>query len=106
MQLWAQWRDQEPVGRTIRPSGPIRLHTIDQGRLHLAPQPRWSSACNGSSGRKQGNVACRYVARIDDKVTLKLGPRYDMGGHLPSKGDGWEMVANGIDFGIWERVGA
>lgn len=48
-------------------------------------------------------AACRYVARIDDKLTLKLGPRYDMGCHLPPKDDGWEMAANGCDFAIWER---
>lgn len=44
-----------------------------------------------------------YVARIDNKLTLKLGPRYDMGSHVPSKDDGWAMVANGCDFAIWER---
>lgn len=50
--------------------------------------------------------ACRYVARIDDKITVKLGPRYDMGPHMPPKGDGWEMAASGCDFAIWERGSA
>jgi hypothetical protein len=39
-----------------------------------------------------------YVAVIDDRVTLKMGPRYDMGCHLPREAQGWKFVASGKDW--------
>ena len=46
----------------------------------------------------------RYVARINQNVVLKLGPRYDMGALLPRADQGWRMVASGIDYAVWEKV--
>ena len=43
-----------------------------------------------------------YVAVIDDKLTLKLGPRHDMPDHLVPK-DGWKVASAGCDYCIWER---
>ena len=43
-----------------------------------------------------------YVAVIDDKLTLKLGPRHDMPDHLLPK-DGWKVASAGSDYCIWER---
>ena len=43
-----------------------------------------------------------YVAVIDDKLTLKLGPRHDMPDHLVPK-DGWKVASAGSDYCIWER---
>nr|QKY15147.1 alpha-amylase (AMY) [Polytomella parva] len=44
-----------------------------------------------------------YVARIDNKITLKLGPRYDMGGYLPKADLGWKLATYGNDYAIWKR---
>jgi alpha-amylase len=44
-----------------------------------------------------------YIATIDDRVAVKLGPRMDMGYHKPRKEDGWTRVASGRDFAVWER---
>lgn len=44
-----------------------------------------------------------YVARCGGRVTLKLGPRYDMGGLVPKASDGWRMAAKGTDFAVWEK---
>lgn len=44
-----------------------------------------------------------YFAVVDGKVAIKLGPRYDMGKHLPRKEDGWIKVATGKDFAVWEK---
>ncbi|KAI7843850.1 hypothetical protein COHA_002401 [Chlorella ohadii] len=44
-----------------------------------------------------------YVARINGNVTLKLGPRYDMGNLVPRKEDGWALAAAGNDFAVWEK---
>lgn len=57
--------------------------------------------------RSEINICCAepdmYVANIDDKVILKMGPRYDMGPHLPDKGKGWHLAASGPDYAVWER---
>lgn len=44
-----------------------------------------------------------YVARVNDNVTVKLGPRYDMGSFAPRKEDGWALAASGKDFAVWEK---
>ncbi|KAK9918323.1 hypothetical protein WJX75_003181 [Coccomyxa subellipsoidea] len=45
-----------------------------------------------------------YVARINDNVTIKMGPRYDMGDLLPKEEEGWKFAVSGTDFGIWEKT--
>ncbi|EFN58641.1 hypothetical protein CHLNCDRAFT_29945 [Chlorella variabilis] len=45
-----------------------------------------------------------YVARCNGNVTIKMGPRYDMGGLVPKESDGWKMAAKGQDFAIWEKA--
>lgn len=52
------------------------------------------------------HAACRYVACIDDKVMVKLGPRYDMGGLVPRKEEGWAVCASGKDFAVWQKFDA
>ncbi len=44
-----------------------------------------------------------YVACINGNVTLKLGPRFDMGNLVPRKEDGWVLAAAGNDFAVWEK---
>jgi alpha-amylase len=44
-----------------------------------------------------------YVAIIDDKVTVKLGPRYDMGDVAPKQEEGWKRTLKGNDWAIWEK---
>lgn len=44
-----------------------------------------------------------YVAEIGEAITLKLGPRYDMGGLVPKESDGWRVATWGKDFCVWER---
>jgi len=65
--------------------------------------------------RKRHNIKCdspveikcaeddMYVAVTNGTVTIKCGPRCEMGEHLPDESDGWEMFASGKDFAIWER---
>ena len=45
-----------------------------------------------------------YVARCGGSLTIKLGPRYDMGGFVPKKEEGWKLAASGNDFAVWEKV--
>ena len=47
-----------------------------------------------------------YVARCNGNVTLKLGPRFDMGGLVPRKEEGWSLVQAGQDFAVWEKAAA
>ncbi len=37
------------------------------------------------------------------RLTLKLGPRYDMGAFVPKKEEGWVVCASGKDFAVWEK---
>jgi alpha-amylase len=41
-----------------------------------------------------------YVAVIDEKVIVKLGPRLDAGNVIPS---GFLVVAHGDNYCIWEK---
>ncbi|XP_073389220.1 alpha-amylase type B isozyme isoform X2 [Physcomitrium patens] len=43
-----------------------------------------------------------YVAKIDDCVILKIGPRYDMGHLTPNSGD-YKIGAVGKDYCVWEK---
>ena len=36
------------------------------------------------------------------RVMLKLGPRMDMGAHVPNDKE-WKIVTWGKDFAVWER---
>ena len=41
-----------------------------------------------------------YVARIDSKVIMKIGSRYDVSALLPA---GYQVVAHGNDYAVWEK---
>lgn len=43
-----------------------------------------------------------YVAKIDGKVMVKLGPRPDMGNLLPESG--WELYCSGQDWAVWRST--
>lgn len=45
-----------------------------------------------------------YVARVNDALVCKLGPRFDMGPLLPKASEGWKMVASGENWAVWERA--
>ncbi len=44
-----------------------------------------------------------YMACINDKVVLKLGPRHDIGDLCPKECEGWHFAMAGTDFCIWEK---
>ncbi|KAG1652648.1 hypothetical protein FOA52_009211 [Chlamydomonas sp. UWO 241] len=46
-----------------------------------------------------------YVARVGERLTVKLGPRIDIGDLKPKKEDGWVKAASGNDYAIWEKTG-
>ncbi|PNH09189.1 Alpha-amylase isozyme 3A [Tetrabaena socialis] len=46
-----------------------------------------------------------YVARVANSLTVKMGPRFDMGALLPQERDGWQFVMSGKDWAVWERSG-
>ena len=43
-----------------------------------------------------------YVAKIDDKVIVKIGSRYDVGNLIPSD---FHAVAHGNNYCVWEKGG-
>ena len=45
-----------------------------------------------------------YIAHIDDKVVVKLGPKGNMPDDLvPKESEGWKQAAYGKDFCVWEK---
>ncbi|KAH7314864.1 hypothetical protein KP509_21G024900 [Ceratopteris richardii] len=46
-----------------------------------------------------------YVANIDEKIIVKLGPRFDMGSLLPDSVN-WKLALSGVDFAVWESTKA
>ncbi|KAG2422982.1 hypothetical protein HXX76_015653 [Chlamydomonas incerta] len=45
-----------------------------------------------------------YVARVGGRVTVKLGPRYEIGDLLPKEAEGWKFVMSGKDWAVWEKT--
>ena len=43
-----------------------------------------------------------YMAMIDGKIIVKLGPRYDVGNLVPSN---FKIAASGKDYCVWEKQG-
>lgn len=44
-----------------------------------------------------------YVATIDDKIMVKLGPRFDMGDLVPKESEGWKVAQSGKDYAVWAK---
>ncbi|KAG2489176.1 hypothetical protein HYH03_012402 [Edaphochlamys debaryana] len=44
-----------------------------------------------------------YVARVGGTLTVKMGPRFEMGSLLPKEADGWRFALSGKDWAVWER---
>lgn len=45
-----------------------------------------------------------YVARIAHRLTVKLGPLFDMPEALVPKEPDWRLATAGRDYAVWERV--
>jgi alpha-amylase len=41
-----------------------------------------------------------YVAKIDDAIFMKIGPRYDVGNVVPSD---FHVATFGKDYAVWEK---
>lgn len=41
-----------------------------------------------------------YVASIDDKIIVKIGPKMDLGNLIPSN---FHVSTSGTDFAVWEK---
>ena len=97
-------------GKGSVPAGrPVRMHPTALGRF----APRVQVALRRRAGIRADSrleiLAAEpdmYVARVNGNVTLKLGPRFDMGGLVPRSEDGWQLAASGPDFAVWEKGGA
>ena len=45
-----------------------------------------------------------YVARIAHRLTVKLGPRFEMPSALLPREPDWRLATFGEDYAVWERV--
>ena len=46
-----------------------------------------------------------YVARVASRLTVKLGPRFEMPPELLPREPEWTLAACGEDWAVWERPG-
>ncbi|KAJ4701758.1 Alpha-amylase [Melia azedarach] len=46
------------------------------------------------------SAADLYVASIDDKIIMKIGPKMDLGNLIPSD---FQVAASGKDYAVWEK---
>ncbi|KAL5780265.1 hypothetical protein ACOSQ2_011002 [Xanthoceras sorbifolium] len=60
---------------------------------------------NGISTASRVNILAAesdlYVAAIDDKVIMKIGPKMDLGNLIPSN---FQVATSGNDYAVWEKV--
>ncbi|XP_010690299.1 alpha-amylase [Beta vulgaris subsp. vulgaris] len=64
---------------------------------------RLRNMINGSSGVNiMASDADLYVAMIDEKVIVKIGPRYNVGNLIPSN---FKISTSGKDYAVWEKQG-
>lgn len=45
-----------------------------------------------------------YLAKVDDKIILKMGPRYELGDLSPKEEEGWKLAASGNNYAVWENI--
>ena len=96
------WRRLHAAEPRPRPSTPTHLPSS----ACLPPQVSLRQRAGIQADSKLEILAAEhdmYVARINGNVTVKLGPRYDMGNLVPPKEEGWAMAASGKDFAVWEK---
>lgn len=59
---------------------------------------------NGINTKSTVNIlaseADLYMARIDDKIIMKIGPKLDLGNLVPSN---FQVAASGKDYAVWEK---
>ena len=41
-----------------------------------------------------------YVAMVDDKIIVKIGPKLDLGNLIPSN---FQVATSGNDYAVWEK---
>ena len=44
-----------------------------------------------------------YLAKVGEKLMVKLGPRFDLGELNPSESDGWKAGASGNNWCVWVK---
>jgi alpha-amylase len=64
---------------------------------------------NGINSRSKLDIklahADIYVAHVDDKLVVKLGPKHDMPAELvPNEHEGWKVAAAGPNYCVWEKT--
>jgi alpha-amylase len=82
-------------------------HYFDWGLKEQLDQMVQIRQRNGIDAGAKLEIFCAdadlYMACINDKVVLKLGPRHDIGDLCPKECEGWHFAMAGTDFCIWEK---
>ncbi|GAB4852143.1 hypothetical protein Ancab_016333 [Ancistrocladus abbreviatus] len=80
-------------------------HFFDWGLMKeiedLAAVRRRNAISESSTVNIMASEADVYVAMVDQKIVVKIGPRYDVGSVIPPK---FKVAACGKDYSVWERT--
>uniref|UniRef100_A0ACD5Y7X5 Uncharacterized protein n=1 Tax=Avena sativa TaxID=4498 RepID=A0ACD5Y7X5_AVESA len=74
--------------------------TSSAGAISLVSIRTWRGIHKESELRIMEADADLYLAEIDGKVIVKLGPRFDVEHLIP---EGFEVVAHGDGYAVWEK---
>ncbi|GAB4852146.1 hypothetical protein Ancab_016336 [Ancistrocladus abbreviatus] len=80
-------------------------HFFDWGLMKeiedLAAVRRRNAISESSTVNILASEADVYVAMVDQKIVVKIGPRYDVSSVIPPK---FKVAAGGKDYSVWERT--
>ncbi|KAL5558860.1 hypothetical protein UlMin_035071, partial [Ulmus minor] len=79
-------------------------HLIEWGLKEQISKVSAIRSRNGINSRSSVKIlaaeADLYMAAIDDKIIMKIGPKMDLGNLLPSN---YQVATDGQDFAVWEK---
>ncbi|KAL5558858.1 hypothetical protein UlMin_035069 [Ulmus minor] len=79
-------------------------HLIEWGLKEPISKVSAVRSRNGINSRSSVKIltaeADLYMAAIDDKIIMKIGPKMDLGNLLPSN---YQVATDGQDFAVWEK---
>lgn len=78
-------------------------HYIEWGLMEPIKKLTAIRKRNGITATSSVNILAAegdlYMAKIDDKIIVKIGPKLDLGNLLPSNA---VVAADGKDYAVWE----
>ena len=79
-------------------------HLIEWGHKEAISKLTAIRTRNGINSRSNVRILAAqaelYMAEIDEKIIMKIGPKMDLGNLLPSN---YQVATDGQDYAVWEK---